>query len=121
MAHSSRRMAIPYGPSGGTASGGMGYGKAYQHSPQPALPLRNAGLQPEQLYVRYYLKLGSTKCAGIRTSSRSSMARVASSLAWPTLAKMVILEVVSVGFRGEPQLWSHRAGFRMWGCYGNHV
>ncbi len=92
-------------------------------------PLRNAGLQPEQLYMRYYLKLGPTWHNEQCRNQDGKPVIEGQGGKFPGLAdtRGENDPTGQCGFGGEPgdgiNCWSHRTGFRTcWGgSYSNRV
>lgn len=85
-------------------------------------PLRNAGLRPEQLYMRYYLKLGPTWDNDGCRNVGGRPVYAASGGKFPGLAdpRDDSEPTGQCGYGGHPadgiNCWSHRTGFR--GCGG---
>jgi hypothetical protein len=92
-------------------------------------PLRNAGLQPEQLYMRYYLKLGPTWHNEMCRNQDGKPVIEGQGGKFPGLADIRQEHDPGgqCGFGGEPgdgiNCWSHRTGFRSCGggSYSTHA
>jgi hypothetical protein len=92
-------------------------------------PLRNAGLQPEQLYLRYYLKLGPIWNNDNCRNERGTPVQEGHGGKFPGLADIREERDPGgqCGFGGAPgdgiHCWSHRGGFRncFSGSTGNQI